>query len=81
MTITVSLHEARTHLSRLIERVAAGEDVAISKAGTPVADLVPHRSAGVVFGGVRGELVYGDDAFAVDPEIQRMFYGPDDVAS
>jgi prevent-host-death family protein len=81
MTITVNIHEAKTHLSRLLERVAAGEDVVISKAGKPVADLVPHRSAQVVFGGLRGELVYDDDAFAVDPDIQRMFYGPDDAAS
>jgi prevent-host-death family protein len=81
MTITVNIHEAKTHLSRLLERVAAGEEVVISKAGTPVADLVPHRSAQVVFGGLRGDLVYDEDAFAVDPDIQRMFYGADDAAS
>jgi prevent-host-death family protein len=75
MALTVNIHEAKTHLSRLLERVAAGEEVVISKAGTPVADLVPHRSAPVVFGGLRGELVY-DDAFGeLDPDIQRMFYG------
>ncbi len=82
MTITVNIHEAKTHLSRLIERVAAGEDVVISKAGTPVADLVPHRPAPIVFGGLKGELVYDDDTFArPDPDIQRMFYGDDDAAS
>jgi prevent-host-death family protein len=81
MAITVNIHEAKTHLSRLLERVAAGEEVVISKAGTPVADLVPHRSTPVTFGGLRGELVYDDDAFAVDQEIQRMFYQDDDAAS
>lgn len=83
MTITVNIYEAKTHLSRLLERVAAGEEVVISKSGTPVADLVPHRTASVVFGGLKGELVYDDDAFAeVDPEIQTMFYGAaDDVAA
>jgi prevent-host-death family protein len=82
MTITVNIHEAKTHLSRLLERVAAGEEVVISKSGTPVADLVPHRSAAVVFGGLKGELVYDDEAFAdVDPDIQRLFYGDADAAS
>ncbi|MGH3248959.1 MAG: type II toxin-antitoxin system Phd/YefM family antitoxin [Trebonia sp.] len=65
--------------SRLLEQVAAGERVVISKAGTPVADLVPHQSAGVTFGGLKGELAYTDDAFEVDPDIQEMFYG--DAAS
>jgi prevent-host-death family protein len=79
MTTTVNIHEAKTHLSRLLEQVAAGERVVISKAGTPVADLVPHRAASVTFGGLKGELAYTDDAFGVDPDIQEMFYG--DAAS
>jgi len=37
----VNIHEAKTHLSKLIERVAAGEEIVISKAGKPVAKLVP----------------------------------------
>ena len=82
MTVNVNIHEAKTHLSRLLERVAAGEHVVISKAGKPVADLVPHRSARVVFGGLKSEISYDDDAFAdVDPDIQRMFYGTDDASS
>lgn len=36
-----NVHEAKTHLSRLLERVAAGEEVIIAKAGVPVARLVP----------------------------------------
>lgn len=46
--------EAKTHLSRLLERVAAGEHVVISKAGRPIADLAPHRETPVVFGGLKG---------------------------
>ena len=38
---TVNVHEAKTHLSRLLERVAAGEEVVIARAGRPVARLVP----------------------------------------
>lgn len=37
---TVNVHEAKTHLSRLLERVATGEEVVIAKAGRPVARLV-----------------------------------------
>jgi len=40
MTI-VNIREAKTHLSRLIKRAAAGEEVVIARAGTPVAQLVP----------------------------------------
>ena len=38
---TVNIHAAKTNFSRLLERVAAGEEVVIAKAGTPVAKLVP----------------------------------------
>jgi prevent-host-death family protein len=76
VTVTVNIHEAKTHLSQLLEQVAAGEEIVISKAGKPIADLVPHRTASVRFGGLRGELAYVDDDFAnVDPDIQHMFYG------
>lgn len=40
-SITVNVHEAKTHFSKLLERVAAGEEVTIAKAGRPVARLVP----------------------------------------
>lgn len=79
MTVSVNIHEAKTHLSRLLEQVAAGERVVISKAGRPVADLVPHRVATVTFGGLKGEIIYDDAVFGIDPDIQEMFYG--DAAS
>ncbi len=37
----VNIHEAKTHLSRLLDRVAAGEEIVIARAGRPVARLVP----------------------------------------
>jgi prevent-host-death family protein len=81
VTVHVNIHEAKTHLSRLLERVAHGERVVISKAGQPVADLVPHQRTPVVFGGLRGELSYADDSLTdLDPDVQRLFYG-DDVAT
>jgi prevent-host-death family protein len=77
MTVNVNIHEAKTHLSRLLEQVAAGERVVISKAGTPIADLVPHQAATVTFGGLKGEIAYSDQAFGLDPDIQQMFYDPE----
>lgn len=41
--LEVNIHEAKTHLSRLLSRVAAGEEVIIARAGKPVARLVPFR--------------------------------------
>ena len=38
----VNMHEAKTQLSRLVDRAAAGEDIVIGKAGRPVARLVPY---------------------------------------
>jgi prevent-host-death family protein len=38
---TVNVHQARTHLSRLLEQAAAGEEVVIARAGKPVARIVP----------------------------------------
>ena len=42
--IAVNIHEAKTHLSRLLVKVAAGEEVIIAKAGHPVARIVPEYS-------------------------------------
>ena len=41
---TVNIHAAKTHLSRLVEAAAAGEEIIIAKAGRPVARLVPLES-------------------------------------
>ncbi|MFZ5471209.1 MAG: type II toxin-antitoxin system Phd/YefM family antitoxin [Myxococcota bacterium] len=40
-TVKVNVHEAKTHFSKLLAKVAAGEEVTITKAGRPVARLVP----------------------------------------
>ncbi|HKS76342.1 MAG TPA: type II toxin-antitoxin system prevent-host-death family antitoxin [Terriglobales bacterium] len=42
-TSTVGAYEAKTHLSELLERVEAGEEITITKHGAPVARLVPAR--------------------------------------
>lgn len=78
--ITVNTHEAKTHLSRLLKRVAAGEEILIARAGQPVARLVPLENAGAVreLGFVREGLRIADDFDAPLPEdALRKFYGDD----
>jgi prevent-host-death family protein len=73
----VNIHEAKTHLSRLLERVAMGEEVVIAKAGTPVAKLIPVKSARpkFKFGSAKGEFVVPDDFNDPLPkEIEDLFY-------
>jgi prevent-host-death family protein len=41
MSTTVNVHEAKTHLSRLLERAHAGEEIILAKAGKPYARLMP----------------------------------------
>lgn len=58
----VGVHEAKTHLSRLLERVEAGEEIVIERRGRPVARLVAVDSASVpTFGTDRGAVVIGED--------------------
>jgi prevent-host-death family protein len=75
----VNIHEAKTHFSRLLERVALGEEVVIAKAGTPVAKLVPVKQAPKkrVFGSAKGDFTVPDDFNDPDPDIEDLFYnGP-----
>lgn len=45
MTIQVNTHEAKTHLSDLLQRVMNGEEIIIAKAGKPIARLLPYHPA------------------------------------
>ena len=51
-------YEARTHLSRLIERAAAGEEIVIARAGEPLVKLVPYRREPRVPGMVSAQVVF-----------------------
>jgi prevent-host-death family protein len=58
----VGVHEAKTHLSRLLRRVAAGEEIVITSGGRPAARLVPIVDRGErEVGFDRGRLVVPDD--------------------
>jgi len=58
-----NIHEAKTNLSRIIERVEHGEEIIISRAGSPVAKVVPlHRTVNRTGrGSLRGTLVLAED--------------------
>jgi prevent-host-death family protein len=67
--LTVNVHEAKTHLSRLLARVEAGEEVVIARNGKPVARLVECRPRGKPrFGSWRGRIALDDSFFEPLPE-------------
>ncbi len=59
----VNVHEAKTHLSRLLERVERGEEIVIARAGKPVAKLVPIEpsSRRGMWGKYKGQIWMSDD--------------------
>lgn len=77
---TVNVHEAKTHLSRLLERVEAGEEVVIARAGTPVARLTsiapptPRPRIGFMAGAFTVPDDFDDMA---REEIDALFLGED----
>jgi len=78
MAKLINIHEAKTHLSRIVEEVAAGDEVIIAKAGRPVARLVPLESIAPAkrFGLLRGTFSVPDDFDApLPPETLASFEG------
>ncbi|MCY4627969.1 MAG: type II toxin-antitoxin system Phd/YefM family antitoxin [Acidobacteria bacterium] len=66
---TVNVHEAKTHLSRLLAQVEAGEEVVIARNGAPVARLVPCKGPGKrQFGALKGRLTVPESFFEPLPE-------------
>jgi prevent-host-death family protein len=65
MATIVNVHDAKTHLSRLLEQAHAGEEIILAKAGVPYARLVPLESPGPIRrpGRLKGRI---SDAF-LDP--------------
>lgn len=71
----VNMHEAKTHLSKLVGRVEGGEEIVISRAGKPAAKLVPveekptgRRKLGIW----EGHGVTASDFEAIDSEIEKL---------
>lgn len=77
--VTVNIHEAKTHLSRLIERAAKGEPVIIAKAGKPLVRMVaieapqtPRR-----LGFMAGEIAVPDDFDRMGQDEIEALFGAD----
>lgn len=72
----VNIHEAKTHLSRLLEKVARGEEVTIAKSGRPVAKLVPIEPSKRRPGRLKGRVEIAADFDEPLPEaIAAAFRG------
>ncbi len=74
---TCNVHEAKTHLSRLLERVAAGEEIIIARAGKPVARLAPLKPERQPRqpGALAGKIWIADDFDEPLPEIIGAEFG------
>lgn len=76
--ITVNIHEAKTHLSRLIDRAAKGEAFIIAKAGRPMVKVIPLESGEARevrrIGFMEGEILVPDDFNRMgEEEIAELF--------
>ena len=77
---TVNIHEAKTHLSRLVEKAAKGEPFVIAKAGKPMVKVVPLDTPGADqqkrLGFLADQIEVPDDFDTMGAqEIQTMFQG------
>lgn len=82
---TVTIHQAKTQLSRLIAKAEAGEEVVIMRGKTPVARLEPIAPAKpkLSFGMLKGKVPPIPDAFFFDPlpeEELRLWEGEDEAS-
>lgn len=83
MSVTANIHEAKTTLSKLIQRALDGEEVVIAKAGKPLVHLVPiadgsnagfaEPQAGAWLGAMAGQVWMSDDFDRSDEEVEAMF--------
>ncbi len=80
MTATVNVHEAKTHFSKLLERVQQGEEIVVAKAGKPVARLVPLEPPPPrrVPGEAKDEVIISDDFDDPLPDdlVKAFYEGP-----
>jgi prevent-host-death family protein len=78
MAASVNVYEAKTHLSQLLDRAAAGEEIVIARAGRPIARLVALSDASLrrrVPGAWRGKVRIADDFDELPTEIEATFRG------
>jgi len=69
----VGIHEAKTHLSELVARVEAGEEILIARGGKPVARLLPLERQAPIFGLDKGKFLVPDDFDEMSEEEIALF--------
>jgi prevent-host-death family protein len=69
----INIHEAKTHFSKLLERVLSGERIIIAKAGKPIAELIPFNAAPAarIPGQDAGKVIIQPDFDAPLPEFEQ----------
>ena len=80
--LTVNIHEAKTHLSRLLEQAVKGEPFIIAKSGKPLVKVIPITADDLAkqrkLGFMKGEILVPDDFDSMgNTEIEALFYGED----
>ena len=78
---TVNMHDAKTRLSQLVEAIKSGaeSEIVIAKNGVPAARIVPLAARKPLrWGLAKGKYVIPDNIDALNPEIEKLFYGEDD---
>jgi prevent-host-death family protein len=74
----VNIHEAKTHLSELVEKAVNGEEVVIAKAGEPMVRLVSVKKKKSAFGMDAGKIKIADDFDTLPDDLLAAFYGEDE---
>ena len=79
MSESINIHEAKTQLSKLLSRVALGEEFTIANRGVPVAKLIPYTppedKKDRIPGRLQGQIQMSDDFKELDRETLDLFYG------
>lgn len=76
MTESVTIHEAKTHFSKLVRRAEAGEEIVVRRGRAPVARIAPleRKNGGVTGrGSMRTEVVIAGDVEQADRAIEQLF--------
>ncbi|MEM6611047.1 MAG: type II toxin-antitoxin system prevent-host-death family antitoxin [Cyanobacteria bacterium P01_C01_bin.72] len=81
MSESINIHEAKTQLSKILSRVALGEEFTIANRGVPVAKLIPYQDSEDTGDRIPGRLAdqiqISNDFNEPDEELINLFYGDD----
>ena len=73
--IIVKVHEAKTHLSRLLKEIDKGEEIIIQRGNVPVAKIVPLKKSELPWGVLKGRIKINGDEADIDGDEWRKLFG------